>query len=88
MFHMMPALAEGLPYLGISIRSLNDSPGMEIVAVNTESPAWHATLKHGDVLLEIEGQKVNKIEDYRSIIEQEVVKNGKQVLVFGVQRRG
>ena len=54
----MPALADGesnLPYIGLSIRSLNASPGMEIVSVNSDSPAYHANLKHGDVLLEIEG---------------------------------
>ena len=51
----------GLPYLGCSIRSLNDTEGMEIVLVNTESPAWHAGIKHGDIILEINSQKVNKI---------------------------
>ena len=58
-------LQELIPYVGISIRSNNDTPGMEIVAVNTDAPAWHAGLKHGDNLIEIEGQPVNKIGDYR-----------------------
>ena len=41
-----------------------DRPGMIILLVNTESPAWHAGLKVGDVLLEIDGHPINNITDY------------------------
>ena len=62
----------GLPYLGCSIRSMNDQPGMEIVLVNSDSPAWHAGVKHGDILIEISGKKVNNIGDYRHAMSQAV----------------
>ena len=42
------------PYLGCSLRSMMDKPGMIVLLVNTESPAWHAGLKVGDILLEID----------------------------------
>ena len=54
-----------LPYVGCSIRSMNDKPGMEIVLVNSDSPAWHAGVKLGDILIEIDGKEVNNINDYR-----------------------
>ena len=38
---------------------------MEIVLVNTESPAWHSGIKLGDIILEIESQKVNNIQEYK-----------------------
>ena len=64
-------MCEGVtPYLGCSLRSLNDTPGMEVVLVNTSSPAWHAGMKHGDVLLEINGKPVNNINDYRVHLQQ------------------
>ena len=61
------------PYLGISIRSLNDKPGMEIMLVNTDSPAWHSGLKLGDILIEIEGKQINNIGQYKSNIYDLVV---------------
>lgn len=50
---------EDRPYLGCSLRSMMDSPGMMVILVNTESPAWHGEMKVGDVLLEIEGRPIN-----------------------------
>jgi len=38
-----------------------DTPGMMITLVNTESPAWHADMKVGDILMEIDGQPINII---------------------------
>ena len=52
------------PYLGCSLRSMLDKPGMMVLLVNTESPAWHAGLKVGDIILDIDGIKVNNITDY------------------------
>ena len=48
-------------YLGLSVRSMIDRPGMMVLLVNTESPAWHGEMKVGDVLLEIDGQPINLI---------------------------
>ena len=63
---------------------MNDSPGMMILLVNTESPAWLAEMKVGDILLEIEGVKINKIQDY-----YEAIKNSKgRKLRFMVNRKG
>ena len=45
---------------------------MEIAIVNSESLAWHAGIKHGDILIEIEGKKVNHIEDYREAMKNSV----------------
>ncbi len=52
------------PYLGCSLRSMIDKEGMMILLVNTESPAWHAGLKVRDIIIEIDGVKVNCINDY------------------------
>ena len=57
-----------LPYLGCSIRSMNDQPGMEVILVNTESPAWKSGFKLGDVILEIDSRPVNNIEEYRDTL--------------------
>ena len=57
-----------MPYVGLSIRSLNDAPGMEIVLVNSDSPGWHSGLKAGDILIEIDGKPVSNIQQYRDII--------------------
>lgn len=35
---------------------MNGSPGMMVLLVNTESPAWFAEMKVGDILLEINGK--------------------------------
>jgi S1-C subfamily serine protease len=50
-------------YIGLSLRSLMDSPGMMVLLVNTESPAWHAEMKVGDILLEVDGRLINRIGD-------------------------
>ena len=81
---------DGLPYLGCSIRSLNDSPGMELVLVNSDSPAWHAGLKLGDILLEIDHKTVNNIDDYRKCLanalsDQMKARNGIELKII---RRG
>ena len=45
-----------------------DKAGMMVLLVNTDSPAWHAGLKVGDVLVEIDGIKINNINDYYSAV--------------------
>ena len=61
---------------------------MEIVLVNTDSPAWHAGIKFGDVLLEINGNKVNNIAEYRANMNEAYVNNKKPTLEFKVIRKG
>ena len=41
---------------------------MEVVLVNTESPAWHSGIKVGDIIIEIEGKTINNIQDYKQAI--------------------
>ena len=76
--------ADDRPYLGCSLRSMMDSPGMMVILVNTESPAWHGEMKVGDVLLEIEGRPINQIKDY---YESVTGAHGKR-LRFLVNRKG
>ena len=52
------------PYLGCSLRSMIDAPGMMVLLVNTESPAWEADMKVGDVLMEIDGKPINLITEF------------------------
>jgi S1-C subfamily serine protease len=47
---------------------MNDKPGMMILLVNTESPAYHANIKVGDVLLEANGQTINNITHYQDAL--------------------
>jgi len=37
---------------------------MMVLMVVTESPAWHANLKVGDILLEVDGKKIDQIDEY------------------------
>ena len=46
-----------------------DKPGMIILLVNTESPAWKGDLKVGDIIMEIDGQRINNIKNYQTAIE-------------------
>ena len=71
-------------YLGMSMRSMMDQPGMMILLVNTESPAWQADIKVGDILLEIEGRTINLINDLYAAVADA---HGK-TLAFKVNRKG
>lgn len=57
---------------------------MMILLVNTESPAWHAEIKVGDILLEINGKPINVITDLYSAVESA---HGK-TLSFKINRKG
>ena len=83
----MASCEEDLPfYIGMSIRSMNDQQGMEVVLVNSDSPGWHSGLKAGDILLEIDGQIVNNIKQYREIVES-LDKDQKVSFDFKVMRK-
>mmetsp|Transcript_19038 Transcript_19038/g.21361 ORF Transcript_19038/g.21361 Transcript_19038/m.21361 type:complete len:147 (+) Transcript_19038:24-464(+) len=69
-----------LPYLGLSIRSLIDKPGMTIILVNSESPAAIGGLKVGDVLIKINDQEVNRIEEYYTSMGK--VKKGEMIEII------
>ena len=75
---------EGRPYLGCSLRSMVDKEGMMVLLVNTESPAWHAGLKVGDIILEIDGIKINNISDYYAAL----VNGQRTTKIFKVSRSG
>jgi len=59
------------PYIGCSIRSVEDRPGMLILIVNSESPAAKSKLKSGDIILEINGKPVNNIKEYNAAVGSE-----------------
>ena len=61
-----------------------DKPGMMVLLVNTDSPAWHAGLKVGDIILEIDNQKINNITDYYAAIGQTGGGGAKKRKVFRV----
>ena len=65
-----------------------DKAGMMVLLVNTESPAWHAGLKVGDIILEIDGVKVNNINDYYAAVVANGNTQGGKVKVFKVIRNG
>ena len=71
-------------YIGLSVRSMMDQPGMMVLLVNTESPAWQADMKVGDILLEIDGNPINMINDLHSAVAGA---HGR-TLVFKVSRKG
>lgn len=75
---------EDRTYLGCSLRSMMDKPGMMVILVNTESPAWHGEMKVGDILLEIDGKQINQIKDYNEAVKNA---NGKRI-GFLVNRKG
>ena len=56
-------------YIGLSVRSMMDQPGMMVLLVNTESPAWQGDMKVGDILLEIDGQPINIIGDLHKAVD-------------------
>ena len=57
---------------------------MMVLLVNTDSPAWLAEMKVGDILLEIDGKPINKIADYKAAVQNA---KGKK-LSFVVIRKG
>ena len=81
--------AQDRPYLGCSLRSMMDQVGMMILLVSTESPAWNAEVKVGDVLLEIDGKPINLIQDYYSsvagahgkTIELKINRKGQEMII-------
>jgi serine protease Do len=66
--------------LGLSVES-----GVVVVQVEAQSAAGEAGMRRGDVILEIDQERVKSIDDYRERIPR--YKKGDTVL-FLVQRRG
>ena len=66
-----------IPYLGISIRSLIDKPGMTVLLVNSESPAATCGVKVGDIVIKVNNKEVNRIEDYYKAMSE--IKSGDTV---------
>jgi len=66
------------PFLGCSIRFVEELNGMRIINVKSDSPAERAGLRVNDVILEIEGRKILSINDYNAAVGSEAgVKNFK-----------
>lgn len=85
---------EQLP-LGIKTRALTDdvaaalnlqSPeGVLVVAVTKGSPAEAANIQRGDVILEVEGQKVTSPTVFAELVQENM---GKDILILKVMRHG
>ena len=81
---MCDAKEERRPYLGCSLRSMIDQVGMMVLLVNTDSPAWKADMKVGDILLEIDGKPINMISDFH----QATAGAHEKTLEFKINRKG
>jgi predicted metalloprotease with PDZ domain len=58
------------PYLGCSIRQKGDD-GLQVVMVKSGSPAERAGLKVKDIIIEIDGKKIESINEYRAAVGNE-----------------
>ena len=73
-----------MPYLGCSLRSLLDKPGMMILLVNSKSPASDAQLKVGDMIMEVDGNSTHCIKDYQLAIAD----MNERSVEFTIDRKG
>ena len=68
-YHPMPASCDSnRPYLGCSIRALESGEGMIVLVVNSGSPAESSGITRGDIIIEIQGVKIQNINDFRQAI--------------------
>lgn len=81
------------PQLGLKIEDTRDNNGARVLEVKEGSPAEKAGLKKDDIITEIDGQKVNGVNDVRSKVIRSENKNdfqmkakrGDKTLNFDVQ---
>ncbi len=78
-----PCLAQTI-FSGLIISEKKD--GIKIVEVQSGSPGFDAGLRAGDIVLEIEGKKTKKLEDYVEISRK--VKNKKVEVSLVILREG
>jgi len=78
-----PCLAQAI-FSGLIISEKKD--GIKIVEVQSGSPGFDAGLRTGDIVLEIEGKKTKKLEDYVEISRK--VKNKKVEVSLVILREG
>lgn len=71
--------SQNLPWLGIE--SLSDEAGLAIRGVHRDSPAWHAGLTGGDVLLAINGHRI-RADNWSNRLEMLVVGESYTVSYF------
>jgi serine protease Do len=69
-----PRIAEGFswnmsrPKLGASVKETEDSKGMEVTDIDEGTVAEKAGLKKGDIITEVDGKKVNTVEEIRDAV--------------------
>ncbi len=78
-----PCLSQGI-FSGLIISEKKD--GIKIVDVKSGSPGFGAGLRAGDIVLEIEGKKTKKLEDYVEISRE--VKGKKVEIPLVILREG
>lgn len=69
------------PKLGLKIEDTQDGTGVKVLEVEQGSPAEKAGLKEGDIITEMNGEKVNDVNDVRSEIVHAEDKNDYKVKV-------
>ncbi|MFB6357360.1 MAG: PDZ domain-containing protein, partial [bacterium] len=61
----------GQPFLGIKTKPIHGASGPVISAIATNSPASESDLQHGDVILSINGKKIESEDDYHKIVNNQ-----------------
>lgn len=58
------------PHLGLKIEDTKDNQGAKVLEVQKDSPAEKAGIKAGDVITEMNGQKINNVDEVKSHLQQ------------------
>lgn len=58
------------PHLGLKIEDTKDNQGAKVLEVQKGSPADKAGMKAGDVITEMNGQKINNVDEVKSHLRQ------------------
>ncbi|RLA86206.1 MAG: hypothetical protein DRG31_00895, partial [Deltaproteobacteria bacterium] len=69
----------------VAVLGLESSTGVLIVAVKEGSPAEDVGLQKGDVILEVEGQRIASLATFRELVRRNV---NRDALAFKIMRRG
>ena len=73
------------PYLGISIADNTSGTGARIASVRAGSPAAHAGLKVGDIIVSVDGQKVENADALTAVV---AAHQPEETLRLKVERKG
>jgi len=89
-----PAINMLIALLTVAILIYAMHPGIYVIGVKKDSPAWKAGIRSGDVILEIDGIKVKSLAQLSSIIEKPgtfkilIDRNGKVIEIIVSKGKG